>query len=58
MDDLDLDDLEKLKGWRGNLWIKTSTQQISKKHYIIIKSKMYNLMCVDEMKIIIWYVYY
>ena len=26
-------------------------QYISKKHYLIIKSKMYNFMCVDEMKI-------
>ena len=41
---------------RGNLWTKISIQQISKKHYLIIKSNMYNFMGTDEMKIKIGYI--
>ena len=40
---------------RGNLGTKISTQQISKKLPLTIKSKMYNFMYVNEMKIKIVY---
>ena len=40
---------------RENLYTKISTQQICKKRYLIIKSKMYNFMYVDEMKIKVRY---
>ena len=49
----------KLKGWLSaeeEIWTKISIQQISKKHYLIIKPEMYNFMYVDEMNIKIDYI--
>ena len=41
---------------RGNIWTKLSIQQISKKLYLIIKSKMHNFMYVEEVKVRIGYI--